>query len=43
MAQRNGDYDNVVYGIQKFIVLRLFSAWGQEEFTEREAERSNVS
>jgi integrase len=40
MAQRNGDYDSVVYGIQKFVVLRLFSAWGQEEFTDREADRA---
>jgi integrase len=40
MAHRNGDYDSVVYGIQKFIVLRLFSAWGQEEFTDREADRA---
>jgi len=35
MAQRNGDYDSVVYAIQKFIVLRLFSAWGHEEFWNR--------
>lgn len=39
MAQRNGDYDSVVYGIQKFIVLRLFSAWGHEEFSVRDADR----
>jgi hypothetical protein len=39
MAQRNGDYDSVVYGVQKFIVLRLFSAWGHEEFSVREADR----
>jgi hypothetical protein len=40
MAQRNGDFDSVVYGIQKFVVLRTFSAWGQEDFTERVADRA---
>jgi integrase len=40
MAQRNGDYDSVIYGIQKFIVLRLFSAWGRDEFRDREADRA---
>jgi integrase len=40
MALRNGDYDSVVYGIQKFIVLRLFSAWGRDDFRELEAARA---
>jgi integrase len=40
MGQRNGDYDSAVYAIQKFIVLRLFSAWGRDEFRDREADRA---
>jgi hypothetical protein len=40
MGQRNGDYDSAVYAIQKFVVLRLFSAWGRDEFRDREADRA---
>ena len=31
---------NVVFGLQKPITMRLFIAWGRDEFTDRRADRA---
>jgi integrase len=40
MARRNGTMANVIFGFQSVITMRLFIAWGRDEFTERRADRA---
>ena len=40
MARRNGSMTNVIYGLQTVITMRLFIAWGRDEFEERRADRA---
>jgi len=40
MARRNGVMANVIFGLQTVITMRLFIAWGRDEFTERRADRA---
>ena len=40
MARRNGAMANVIFGLQSVITMRLFIAWGREEFEDRRADRA---
>jgi integrase len=40
MARRNGALSNVIFGLQTVITMRLFIAWGRDEFTDRRADRA---
>lgn len=40
MARRNGALANVIFGPQSVITMRLFIAWGRDEFTDRCADRA---
>jgi integrase len=40
MARRNGVLGNVIFGLQTAIAMRLFIAWGRDEFRSRRADRA---
>jgi len=40
MARRNGAMTNVIFGLQSVIAMRLFIAWGRDEFESRTADRA---
>ena len=40
MARRNGTMANVIFGLQSVITMRLFIAWGRDEFEDRRADRA---
>jgi hypothetical protein len=40
MARRNGTMANVIFGLQSVITMRLFIAWGRDEFADRRADRA---
>jgi hypothetical protein len=40
MGRRNGALANVIFGFQTTIAMRLFIAWGQDEFSQRRADRA---
>jgi integrase len=40
MARRNGALENVVFGLQTAIAMRLLIAWGRDEFRSRRADRA---
>lgn len=40
MARRNGSLSNVIYGLQSVVTMRLFIAWGRDEFAARRADRA---
>lgn len=42
-ARRNGAQTNVIFALQSVITMRLFIAWGREEFTTRRADRAFAS
>jgi hypothetical protein len=40
MGRRNGALANVIFGFQTTISMRLFIAWGRDEFSQRRADRA---
>jgi hypothetical protein len=40
MARRNGTVANVIFGLQTVITMRLFIAWGRDDFADRRADRA---